>query len=235
MKTLNPTAGKSIVRKQGTFVYAGDGNPVTLLLQRANLYRGLGIRLQHQITATAANNTVANTAKGDEWGAISRLRVVVNGTDAIVDLTGDDLYMLNRYGFGVQPRVTPTLGDGVTANPAVDSYLHVPFWALRCRKPMETAYESWRAGTLQVEITFKTFTSVNTAATAYTANPQVELYTNELTPAFDSSGNLKFVPPFIPRIVRQYADFATWTAPRTTGPSCSTCRPRAAAPTSPRR
>lgn len=208
-RTLNPTAGKSIVRKQGVALWAGAGNVVTVLLQRQNLYRGIGLRYQAQPTLTAANNTVANTAKGDEWGGISRVRGVVNGTDALFDLTGDDLYMLNKLLFGIQPRITPTLGDGATANPAIDSFLHIPLWALGALKPMETCYESWRAGTFQLEITFANYTAINTAATAWTANPQVEVYTDELTPAFDDSGNLKYVPPFVPRIVRQYFDFAT--------------------------
>lgn len=208
-KTLNPTAGKSIIRKQGVALWAGANNVVTLQLQRQNLYRGLGIRYQATPTLTAGNNTVANTAKGDEWGGLSRIRVVVNGTDALLDMTGDDLYMLNKTAFGIQPRITPTLGDGATANPALDSFLHIPFWALRCLKPMDTAYESWRAGSLQIELTFANYTAINTAATAWTANPQVEVYSSEITPAFDGNNNLKFVPPWVPRIVRQYVDFAT--------------------------
>lgn len=208
-KTFSPSAGKSIVKPVNVALFNGAGNKVTVELPRLNVLREVGLYLQVTPTVTLGNNTVANTAKGDAWGCISNVRLVVNNTDTVFEMTGDELYALNREEYGVNPRLNPTLGDGATANPALTGLLRIPMWALRCRKPMETALELWRFGSVRVEITFTSWTGINTAATAYTANPQVTVITSELTPAFDPNGVLKYIPPFTPRIIKQYQDFAT--------------------------
>jgi hypothetical protein len=165
-------------------------------LYKSLWYREITLRLQGQPTLTAANNTVANTAKGDEWGVVKKIEVIANSSDVVFSCSGDDLWWLARYNFGSNPRITPTLGDGATANPAFDSTLTIPFWAVRSAKPMDTILQSDGLQDFRLEITWGTFTDVNTAATAWTANPTIEVGSHESEPT------PMFSPAWIKRIVK---------------------------------
>jgi len=199
---LSTDAALPIRRKNPPSTFKGAGVTDIVPLLKQNVIRALALRLTVQPTLTGANNTVANTLKGDEWGCITKIRIVANGSDVLLDVSGDDLWWINRLVYGSQPRVQVTLGDGATANPSLDSTLLVPFWLLRSFKPMDGALESFRLTNLQIEITYGTFTLINSAATAYTANPQVEISLLEVEPT------AQYIPPFIGRTYQQVKDDA---------------------------
>lgn len=187
----------ALFRKQIPHIYPGNNGTSIQQLNKSLAYREIYLTLSGQPTLTAANNTVANTAKGDEWGVVKRVRVLANSSDVLFDVTGDQLWWLNRYYFGNRPKITVGLGDGATANPAFNSTLVLPFWAMRAGKPMDSVFDSGGLTDFRIEVTFGTFTDVNTAATAWTVNPTVNIasHENELTPAF--------YPPLVKRTVAQ--------------------------------
>lgn len=187
----------ALTRKQIGHVYPGNNQTSIQQLNKSLAYRELYVTLSGQPTLTAGNNTVANTAKGDEWGVIKRLRIVANSSDVLYDVTGDQLWWLNRQAFGSRPKITTTLGDATTANPAFVSTLIIPIWATRAGKPMDSVFDSGGLTDFRCEITWGTFTDVNSAATAWTANPAVSIasHENELTQAF--------YPPLIRRVISQ--------------------------------
>lgn len=166
-------------RRQQPVTYTGSGSKQIVQLSRGMLYRELRLRLTGQPTLTAANNTRANTGLGDEWGVIKRIDIVANASDVIRSFTGDDLWNLCRYWFGTNPRITPTLGDATTANPSFDSVLPIPFWQPRSAKAIDTLLDSRNLTDLRLEITWGNFTDVNSAATAWTTNPAVEISSYE--------------------------------------------------------
>lgn len=149
------------------------------------VYREIMVRLQGQITATAVNNSKANTQKGDEWGVIKKIELIANGTDVLKSIDGNALWWLNYFLYGKAPRVTPALGDGATVNPSFDSLLILPLWIPRSVKPIDTALDSRELSSLEIAVTWGTFTDINSAATAFTTAPTLELYSLE---SFNVSG-----------------------------------------------
>lgn len=193
-------------RKQIPVTYAGSGVKQIVQLSRGMVYRDLYLRFTAQPTLSAANNTIANTAKGDHTGFIKRIDIVANGSDILRSFTGEQLFWLNRKYYGLNPRVFATLGDGATANPALDFTLVVPFWSPRSFKPMDTCLDSRELSDLRLEITFGNFTDINSAASAWTAQPAVEVASLE---SFDIDGpfNLKRVTQLIVNPTGANTDF----------------------------
>lgn len=163
-------------REDKTFQYITN-NPDTIDISRGTLIRELMLRLQMTPTLTGANNTAVNLGWGGPWGVIKRLELVVNGSDTLVNLTGTDLTRMHYYFLGepVLAQEISTLGDGATADPALDSHLIIPFWMPRSSKPLDTVLDARRLASLEMRVTWGTFTDVNSAATAWTQTPVLTL------------------------------------------------------------
>lgn len=214
-------------RKQLNSTFKGAGATDIIQLGKQNLYRDIYLRLQAGLTLTIGQNTIAATLVGDEWAILSRIRLVANSTDVLLDVSGNTLYMLNKFEVGARPWLNAqisaaiaSLGNGV-ANPIIDSTLMIPLWMRRMRKPMDMAYESFRVGSLQLELTYNAATSVNVNA-VYAPNPTVEISSSEASPGGLNADSTPWVPNFIPRRYSQTFDFgAAQTAgriPLDTGP-----------------
>lgn len=187
----------ALFRKQIPHTYTGVNSTSIQQLNKSLAYRELYVRLTAQPTLSAANNTVALTAKGDEWGVIKRIRILANSSDVLIDISGDQLWWLNRQYFGNNPRPVVGMGDATTANPSIDSTLVIPLWATRAGKPMDSVFDSGGLTDLRTEVTWGTFTDINANASAWTQQPQLTIssHENELTAAF--------YPPLIKRQVAQ--------------------------------
>ncbi len=144
-------------------------------LSRGMVYRELHLRLQGAPTLSGANNTQANTDPGDEWGVVKRIDIIANNTDVIKSISGKALWWMNHFMYGNSPRITPAIGDGSTANPSFDSVLILPFWMPNSIRPMDTALDSRNLSDLKIEVTWGAFTDVNSAATAWTTEPTLEV------------------------------------------------------------
>ena len=154
-------------------------------LPRGMIYREMYLRLQGQPTLTAMNNTQANTDPADEWGVVKRIDIIANNTDVIKSISGRELWWLNKKWYGVNPRVTPALGDGATANPSFDSLLILPFWMPQSVRPIDTALDSRELSSLKVEVTWGQYTDINSAASAWTGEPTLEVHSLE---SFNAKG-----------------------------------------------
>ena len=165
-------------RKQHTHEYSAN-NRVTESLSRGMIYRELYVRLQGAATATTGNNTKANTMAGDEWGAVKKIEVIANGTDVIKSIDGNALWWLNYFMYRNRPKITTAIGNG-TANPAFDSVLILPLWMVDGVNPMDTALDSRNMSSLEIAVTWGTFTDINSAATAWTTEPTLEIYSSEV-------------------------------------------------------
>lgn len=172
-------------RKQAQTIEYSTNNKVAVGLGRGMVYREIYLRLKGAPTLAAAANTAANTQRGDEWGVIKKIELVANGTDVIKSLDGNALWWLDYFGYGVAPKITAGLGDAATVNPAFDSVLVLPLWLFRSVRPMDTALDARDLSSLELAITWGSFTDINSAATAWTTNPTVEVYSLE---SFNVSG-----------------------------------------------
>jgi len=173
-------------RKQVTVQYVTNGK-WTESLSRGFIYREMYLRLQGAPTLTGGNNTLANTRKGDEWQVVKKIELIANGVDVLRSIDGNALWWLNLLWYGVAPHITFTIGDGATANPAFDSTLILPFWLPQSLHPIDTALNSGVLSSLEIAITWGTFTDINSAATAWTTNPTLEVYTCESFGAQDAN------------------------------------------------
>lgn len=160
-------------------VFPGVNAKAVIQLNKSLLYRELMLRLTGQITCAGASNTVANTKQGDEWNVISKIEIIANGADVLFSMSGQQLAKYNRIGLGNNKRVVVALGDGATVNPAFDTTLILPFWSWRGARPFDTALDSSAFSDFRLEVTFGTFTDVNSAASAFTVNPSIEVGSHE--------------------------------------------------------
>lgn len=144
-------------------------------LSRGMVYRELYLRLKGQVTIAKASNTAANVKKGDEWGVVKKIEIIANNTDVIRSFSGTTLWWLNRLMYGSNPFVTAGLLDTGTDNPSFDSVLILPFWMPNSLRPIDTALDSRNLSSLRIEITWGTFTDINSAASAWTTNPTIDV------------------------------------------------------------
>lgn len=170
---------QEVRKRQHTEVAYSANKKKTEKLERGFVIRELYLRLQGQLTLTAANNTAAKTKRGDEWAVIDNLRIIANESDVIRDLDANAVWWLNFMWYGVAPPVTPTLGDASTANPSFDSLLIVPFWMPRSIRPMDTALDARRLSSLKIEVQWGSHTSINGDATGWETEPTLEVHALE--------------------------------------------------------
>ena len=166
-------------RPQGNIEYQANSK-VSMSLSRGMIYRDLYLYLYGNVTPlNAAGNTQADTLTGDEWGVVKRIDLIANNTDVIRSISGNQLWWLNYYLYGVPPNVTPVLGDGVAVAVPFCSYLALPLWMPRSLRPMDTARDARELSDLKIEITWGDFTDIQAAATAFAVEPVVEVHSLE--------------------------------------------------------
>ena len=166
-------------RTQNTIEWSA-GNKVSQSFLKGMIYREIYLRLTGATTCLAVNNTQVKTLKGDEWSLIERIEIKANGTDTIRSFSGNVLWWLNFFLYGVAPKVTQTMGDGATANPAFDSLLMLPMLMPNSIQPEDTVIDSSRVQSLTIEITWaSSHTAINASNSAFTTNPALQVLSME--------------------------------------------------------
>jgi len=147
-------------------------------IQSSDVIRRAWIRVTQQLTCTSGNNTVAKTLPGDDLGGMN-FQIKANAADTLMDLPGVALYRINRWmlskNFLLPTPVNTDLGDGATANPALDTTLQFPIFG--CPRNARAA-DTWLYANPLRNLTFysrfaPSYTSVNASASGYTANPAI--------------------------------------------------------------
>lgn len=164
-------------REQKTINYQAN-NKVAESLSRGMIYREIYLKLVGQVTVTGTNNTQAKTMPGDEWGVVKRIDLIANNTDVIRSISGNALWWLNYFLYGVPPQITPAVGGGA-ANPAFVSSLVLPLWMPRSIRPMDTALDARELSDLKMEITWGDEDDVNSDASGWTTEPYIEIHSLE--------------------------------------------------------
>lgn len=183
--------------KQVPNTYPGNGGKQPSNIALAGNLRELHFELTGTPTLTAGNNTVANTKYGDEWACIQRVDLLANSSDVLASFSGEELWQYNRKWYNANPMIMPTLGDGATANPPIDSTLIYPFWSPLSVKPLDTALSTTNLTNLRAEVTWNDYTAINASATAWTVSPVLTI-----TGYYDDSA---FAPPLLKKIVKTTA------------------------------
>lgn len=169
------------MRNSGRIITQAPNAKTTQELLRGMIYRELFLRLTAQPTLTAANNIVNNMSIGDEWAIVKSIDLRLDGKDIIKSISGPALRWLDYYLYGVFPqKSTGTLGDGVTANPLVDSTMILPLWMPKSVKPMDFALDTRLLSRIDMDVTWGSFTDINSAATGFTTGAQIQIYDNEV-------------------------------------------------------
>lgn len=168
-----------IWRKQNPLNSQGTAQQQNIKLTKGQVYRQLSLELTGAPTLTSGNNSAANTLLGDEWACVNNIQLQVNGSDVLRNFTGDDLWWMNAFWYKQPANVTAALGDAATANPAFDSTLLLPFWYPQSFHPFDTLVNSALYSDMTLFATFGLYTAINASATAWTANPQINVNSHE--------------------------------------------------------
>lgn len=212
---LVPGPATVITRRQQPITYV-QGAKQVIPLSRNLFTRGLLLRLTETPTVTAANNTVANTQYGDEWASVAKVEVFANSATLLFSAAGSDLKPLTRIMAGHQPRMQTNLGDAQTANPVLDSSIYIPFINPRSRRPLDTILFAGELSDFRLEVTFAADvtggTSVNSAATGWTAQPLLEVYTREQSAPINPATGQIALPLFFRRVLKTPIVFAAANA-----------------------
>jgi len=166
-------------RKQGNVLYQANSK-VSMSLSRGMIFRELYLKLTGNVTpVNAAGNSQALTLIGDEWGIVKRIDLIANNTDVLRSISGNQLWWLNYFMYGVPPDVTPVLGDDTAVAVPFISHLILPLWMPRSLRPMDTALDARELSDLKIEVTWGTFTDIQAAATAFAVDPVLEVHSLE--------------------------------------------------------
>ena len=166
-------------RPQGNVLYQANSK-VSIPISRGMIYRDLYFKYYGSVTpVNAAGNSQALTLHGDEWGVIKRIDLIANNTDVLRSISGNQLWWLNYFMYGVPPNVIPALGDDTAVEVPWASYLVLPLWMPRSLRPMDTALDARELSDLKLEITWGDYTDIQVAATAFTIDPVLEVHSLE--------------------------------------------------------
>lgn len=205
---VTPGPATVITRRQQAVTYI-SGNKQVVPITKNLFIRGILLNLTVTPTLTGGNNTVANTVLGDEWGCVSKVEIIANSATVLFSCAGSDLKPLSRIMAGHNPRIQTNLGDGATANPPLDSTVFIPFINPRSKRPFDTLLFASELSDLRLEVTFTTdWTSINSAATAWTAQPNINVYTREQSAPVDPKSGKIILPQFYRRVLKTPVVFA---------------------------
>lgn len=205
-----PAPATVITRREQPVTWV-NGNKQVIPLSRNLFSRGVILELTATPTLTGVNNTVANTQLGDEWAVVSKLEIFVNSATLLFSCAGADLKRLLSIMYGHRPRIQQNLGDGSTANPVLDSTVYIPYLNPRSRRPFDTLLAAPQFTDYRLEVTWATEatpgTAINSAATAYTTNPNLNVWQRVQSAPVDANGNV-LMPQFFRRMLKTPVVFA---------------------------
>lgn len=169
-------AQQSIRRRQGSANITATSGKQSVTLGRGMILREVILTISGTITyGSAAHNTPSTLGRGDEFSAIDRIDIVVNGTDAIRTFYGWQLKMIQRLLYGSVPRFAPELGDATQTTVQVRTSVIVPIWMPLSFKPMDTALDTSMLQDLRVDIVPNALLGINktNAPTAFSLTVDV--------------------------------------------------------------
>jgi hypothetical protein len=142
------------------------------------LYRELYLTLKGTVDSTGSiDETVIQP--GDEWGAIQRLDVLVNGTDNIISVTGEELNMWGTFMLG-RPKDLMELPTSAATQQSFYSTLVLPFWDKTSYTPIDSLLNSARLSDLRVNVTWGNPQNVlNDAGATFSVAPTLMVSSRE--------------------------------------------------------
>lgn len=138
-------------RQQTVINYQANSQVQSQQLGLGMLYRELYLTLSGTIDTTGADIAPGNIMPGDEWGVIQRIDVLVNGTDNIISVTGEELNMWNTFMLG-RPRDMMVLANG--SSQQFHSVQVLPFWDKTSYTPIDSLLNSARLSDLRINVTW---------------------------------------------------------------------------------
>lgn len=167
------------VRPQNSPIY-GANQTQSIKVDRGDVLRRVSLELAQQMTCTAANNTVANTLPGDDWGAVQWVTLRANGSDVLWRVQGQHMGMVNFFlsgGKNQQMALNLGQGSGGSANASADTVRYIDFEPLINAKPSDTWLLTQPLTALDLDIQWAASAAagVNSAATGYTTAPTMNV------------------------------------------------------------
>jgi hypothetical protein len=170
-------------RQQTIINYQANSQVQSPQLGLGMMYRELYLTLAGTLTASQ-NIAGANLLNGDEWASVQRIDVLVNGTDNIISVTGEELRMWNLFQLG-RPADKMILA-GATSQSFV-STLILPFWDKKSHTPIDSLLNSARLSDFRVNVTWGLPSNVTSSTgSTFSVAPTLLVESRE---SFGISGN----------------------------------------------
>jgi len=163
--------------------YPGSGKTDIILLDSGNDWEKLILQVKSTPTLAGASSTPALTMLGDGLGVLTKFELVAGSQEPLWSLSGHQLRKYAELWRGTRLRRSVNLGDAATANPPLIDVVPINFLADRSGNPFSSMLRTAGVKNLTARLTYGTFTDINSAASAFTTNPTVDIYAIEREPA----------------------------------------------------
>jgi hypothetical protein len=175
--------------------YPGSGKTDIILLDSGNDWEKLIIQVKSTPTLAGASSTPANTEIGDGLGVISKFELVAGSQEPLWSMSGHQLRKYAELWRGTRLRRSVNLGDAATANPPLIDVVPINFLADRCATPFASMLRTAGVKNLTARLTYTDWLGVNSAASAWTTSPTVDIYGVEREPAAG------FAPSYLKKVI----------------------------------
>lgn len=165
-------------------IFPGAGKTDIIQLDKGNDWERLSLRIRYAVTLLAANNTVANTKKGDGASILSLVQLVAGSGEPIWSASAHRMRKLAEHWRGNRLMRTLTIGDATTANLAVDDIIPLNFLSDRCGTPFASMLRTAGVKDLSLRLTYQSPDGVfnASASAAFLTSPTVDLLMREREP-----------------------------------------------------
>jgi hypothetical protein len=162
--------------------YPGSGKTDIILLDSGNDWEQAWLQVKSTPTLAGASSTPALSMLGDGLGILTKVELTAGSQEPLWSLSGHQLRKIAEHHRGCRLRRSVNLGDAATANPPLIDCVPLNFLADRVGSPYDSMLRTAGVKNLTLRLTYGTFTDINSAASAFTTNPTVDVYMVEREP-----------------------------------------------------
>lgn len=139
------------------------------------LHYWVNVRLDYQLTLASADNTQANTARGDAWSVLDNLKVRADGSKPLKDIDPNLLWWQNYIMHNGKPEVAQELGDTGITDPTVSTQLTIPFWFFFMVNQGDYTLDPRDLDSLEIVANWNEASDVNSNATGFNTDPTLTI------------------------------------------------------------
>jgi len=158
---------KPLKRRLGSLNYTQSGSVSTLELPRNFLYRKILCRLAGSVIVSGGSGAGAPHVRA-AYKAISRVELIANGRDTIINLPAEAFEVFNRIDYGTAPSAAHPSNDAAATYSFNASFI-IDLAMKRGVRPIDTLFPALGLSTLDLKITWGAGADMFTGAVDFTS------------------------------------------------------------------